>query len=148
MSTFFPNAQDFSIDGGTFSIIHGNQNNYYRQQISQASETSTSSSSLTKALGPLTQPTSSSTTTTAVQINGNQINQVINWEEKAHTEFDDFRNIKRGDIYRIRNICQLIGVEGEFTTVTYSGRDARKVFEREFLKLSRMQYVEPKLETP
>ncbi|KAK1219954.1 hypothetical protein PQX77_017298 [Marasmius sp. AFHP31] len=166
MSTFFPNAQDFSIDGGTFSIVHGDQKNYYRQRISQASEASTSSSPFANALGPITQATSSSTTTTTVQINGNQYNQIIQREEKAHTEFDDFRNVKRGDIYRIRNICQvhgdegcqfeacrrdvvktfctakLIGVEGEFTTVTYSGRDARKVFEEEFFELSRKQFSE------
>ncbi|KAK1223205.1 hypothetical protein PQX77_013928 [Marasmius sp. AFHP31] len=166
MSTFFPNAQDFSIDGGIFNIIHGDQHNNYRQRISQASEASTSNSPFAHALGPVTQATSSSTTTTTVQINGNQYNQIIQREEKIHTEFDDFRNVKRGDIYKIRNICQvhddggcqceacrrdvvktfctanLIGVEGEFTTVTYSGRDARKVFEEEFLELSRKQFSE------
>ncbi|KAK1224520.1 hypothetical protein PQX77_012575 [Marasmius sp. AFHP31] len=170
MSSFFSNARDFSIDGGTFSIVHGDQHNNYRQRISQASEASTSSSPFANALGPITQATSSSTTTTTIQINGNQYNQVIQREEKVHTEFDDFRNVKRGDICKIRNICQvlkpcedhwwweecqclreviktvctakLIGVDGEFTTVTYSGRDARKVFEEEFLKLSRIQFAE------
>ncbi|KAK1234939.1 hypothetical protein PQX77_001848 [Marasmius sp. AFHP31] len=171
MSSFFSNARDFSIDGGSFSIVHGDQNNYYRQRISQASEASTSSPPFANALGPITQATSSSTTTTTVQVHGNQINHIIHQREKVHTEFDDFRNVKRGDIYKIRNICQvlkpcekhrwrweecqcpreviktvctakLIGVDSEFTTVTYSGRDARKVFEEEFFKLSRKQFSE------
>ncbi|KAK1223385.1 hypothetical protein PQX77_013738 [Marasmius sp. AFHP31] len=167
MSTFFPNAQNFSIDGGTFSIVHGDQHNNYRQRISQASEASISNSSFAHALGPVTQATSSSTTTTTIQINGNQYNQVIQRKERVHTEFDDFRNVKRSDIYKIRNICQfsngvegckceacrrdvvktfctakLIGVEGEFTTVTYSGQDAHKIFEEEFFELSRKQFSE------
>ncbi|KAK1223201.1 hypothetical protein PQX77_013924 [Marasmius sp. AFHP31] len=170
MSTFFPDAQNLTITGGVISHVEGDQHNYYRQRISQASEASTSSSPFASSLGPIAQATSSSTTTTTVQINGNQYNQIIQREEKAHTEFDDFRNVKRGDIYRIRNICQvlghckghqwweecqcpreviktfctakLIGVEGEFTTVNYSGRDAQKVFEEEFLKLSRIQFAE------
>ncbi|KAJ8089551.1 hypothetical protein PM082_014807 [Marasmius tenuissimus] len=122
MSTFFANAQNFAIDGGNFSIVQGDQ-----------------------------------------------INQIIQPEEREHTVFDDFRNVKRGDIYKIQTICQvrdgaegcqceacprecrevirtfcaakLIGVEGEFTAVTYSGRDARKVFEWEFLKYSRTQFT-------
>ncbi|KAK1218579.1 hypothetical protein PQX77_018732 [Marasmius sp. AFHP31] len=170
MSTFFPDAQNITVTGGVISHVEGDQHNYYRQRISQASKASTSSSPLTNALGPITQSTSSSTATTTVQINGNQYNQIIQREEKAHTEFDDFRSVKRGDIYRIRNICQvlghckghqwweecqcpreviktfctakLIGVEGEFTTVNYSGRDAQKVFKEEFLKLSRIQFAE------
>ncbi|KAL0057501.1 hypothetical protein AAF712_015856, partial [Marasmius tenuissimus] len=89
MSTFFPNARDFSIDGGTFSIVHGNQNNYYRQQISRVSETSTSRSPSASGLGPLTQATSSRTMTTTVNISGDQINQIIQREAKEHTEFDD-----------------------------------------------------------
>ncbi|KAJ8089556.1 hypothetical protein PM082_014812 [Marasmius tenuissimus] len=169
MSTFFANAQNFAIDGGNFGIVQGDQINYYRQRISQVSEaTSASSSPLASGFRSITEATSSRTMVT-VQINGNQINQIIQREEREHTEFDDFRNVKRGDIYKIRTICEvrdgaegcqceacqrergevtrtfcsakLIGVEGEFTAVTYSGRDARKVFEWEFLKYSRTQFT-------
>ncbi|KAJ8089588.1 hypothetical protein PM082_014844 [Marasmius tenuissimus] len=166
MSTFFANAQNFAIDGGNFSIVQGDQNNYYRQRISQVSEaTSASSFPLASGFRSITEATSSRTIAT-VQVNGNQINHIVQREEKEHTEFDDFRNIKRGDMYKIRTICQVgdgvegcqceaceqavtrtfctakvIGVEGEFTAVTYSGRDARKVFEWEFLKYSRTQFT-------
>ncbi|KAK1223200.1 hypothetical protein PQX77_013923 [Marasmius sp. AFHP31] len=153
MSTFFPDARNMTITGGVISHVEGDQHNYYRQRISQASETSTSSSPFASGPGPITHATTSSMTTTTVNINGNQINQIIQREEKERTEFDDFRNVKRGDICKLRNICQapvtktfcttnLFGVEGEFTTVTYTGRDARKAFEEEFLKISRIQFSE------
>ncbi|KAK1219474.1 hypothetical protein PQX77_017804 [Marasmius sp. AFHP31] len=118
MPDFFPNARHFSIEGGTFSNIQGDQHNYYRQKISREASSASSAS----GLGTITHTTTSRMTTGTVHINGNQINQIIQREEKEHTEFDD-----------------LIGVEGEFTAVTYSGRDARKVFEKEFLKVSRIQ---------
>ncbi|KAK1224521.1 hypothetical protein PQX77_012576 [Marasmius sp. AFHP31] len=164
MSNFFPDARDFSIDGGTFSIIHGDQTNYYCQRTSRASETSTSTSTFASGIGPMNQETSSATTT-VFHINGNQINHLVQQEEKEHTEFDDFRNLKRGDICRLRDVChvlrrceyhwhqkgcqcsceviktvgiaKLIGTDGEFTVVSYRGQDARKVFEEEFQKLSR-----------
>ncbi|KAJ8089533.1 hypothetical protein PM082_014789 [Marasmius tenuissimus] len=161
MSTFFPNSRNFSIDGGTFSGINGDQHNYYYERTFQASHLSTSPS------GSITQETSSRAVTTTVHINGNQINnQIIQREEKELTIYDDFRNLKRGDICRLRNICQVRGdggcrcemccqrvmkmicaakvngVEGEFTVVSYSGRDARKVFEEEFQNLSRQLFSE------
>ncbi|KAK1226113.1 hypothetical protein PQX77_010918 [Marasmius sp. AFHP31] len=171
MSTFFSNARDLSINGGSFSIIHGNQNNYSCPRISRVSGEASSIPSFPSGLGKITQATSSRTMTTTVQIHGNQINQIIQ-QEKEHTEFDDFQNLKRGDICKLQNICQapgrcdcdawyhegkclcllevtrtfctvkLIGVEGKFTAVTYSGQDARKVFEEEFLELSRIQFSE------
>ncbi|KAK1223386.1 hypothetical protein PQX77_013739 [Marasmius sp. AFHP31] len=152
MSTFFPHAQNITVTGGVISHVEGDQHNYYRQKISRVFEASSSPSA--SGLRPITHATTSSTTTT-VNINGNQINQIIQREEKERSEFDDFRNVKRGDICKLRNICQapgrlartfctakLIGVEGEFTTVSYSGRDAQKVFKEEFFKLSRKQFSE------
>ncbi|KAJ8089557.1 hypothetical protein PM082_014813 [Marasmius tenuissimus] len=163
MSTFFPNAQNFSIDGGTFNSVNGDQHNYYHETTFQASHLSTYPS------GSITQETGLRAMTTTIHISGNQINnQIVQQEEKELTEFDDFRNLKRGDICRLRNICQVRddgdegcqckrccrrvmkmicaakveGVEGEFTVVSYSGPDAWKVFEEEFQNLSRQLYVE------
>ncbi|KAL0058674.1 hypothetical protein AAF712_014635, partial [Marasmius tenuissimus] len=89
MSTFFANAQNFAVDGGNFSIVQGDQNNYYRQRISQVSEaTSASSFPLASGFRSITEATSSRTIAT-VQVNGNQINHIVQREEKEHTEFDD-----------------------------------------------------------
>ncbi|KAK1234944.1 hypothetical protein PQX77_001844 [Marasmius sp. AFHP31] len=164
MATFFPNAKHFSIDGGTFSGVNGDQHNYYFERTVQASHLSTS------CPGSIAQGTSSRAMITTIHINGNQINnQVVEREERELTEFDDFRNLKRGDVCRLRNICQVRGdegcecemcsqwqrrvvkmicaakvngVEGEFTVVSYTGPDARKVFEEEFHKLSRQLFSE------
>ncbi|KAL0056939.1 hypothetical protein AAF712_016444, partial [Marasmius tenuissimus] len=84
MSTFFPNARNFSIDGGTFNSVNGDQHNYYHERTFQASHLSTSPS------GSITQETSSRAMTTTIHINGNQINnQIVQQEEKELTEFDD-----------------------------------------------------------
>ncbi|KAK1223204.1 hypothetical protein PQX77_013927 [Marasmius sp. AFHP31] len=164
MSEFFSNAHNFSINGGTFSGVNGDQHNHYYKRTVQASHLSTSRSGL------IAQGTSSRAITTTIHINGNQINnQIVEREEKELTEFDDYRNLKRGDICRLRNICQVRcdedchcgscrqwkqgvmkmicaakvnGVEGEFTVVSYTGPDARKVFEEEFHKLSRQLFSE------
>ncbi|KAK1221649.1 hypothetical protein PQX77_015541 [Marasmius sp. AFHP31] len=166
MSHFFANAQNLSINGGTFSGVNGDQHNHYYERTLQASHLSTSRS------GSVTQGTSSRAITTTIHINGNQINnQIVEREEKELTEFDDYRNLKRGDICRLRDICQILtpckcdawvwgsfrrrrrvmkmicaakvnGVEGEFTVVSYTGPDARKVFEEEFHKLSRQLFSE------
>ncbi|KAK1221650.1 hypothetical protein PQX77_015542 [Marasmius sp. AFHP31] len=150
MSEFFSNAQNFSIKGGTFSGINGDQHNHYYEKTLQASHSSTSRS------GSLTQGTSSRAITTTIHINGDQINnQIVEREEKELTEFDDFRNLKRGDICRLRDICQvltpliktvctakLMGVEGEFTVVSYRGQDARRAFEAEFCEVSRSLFSE------
>ncbi|KAK1234943.1 hypothetical protein PQX77_001843, partial [Marasmius sp. AFHP31] len=116
MSEFFSNAHNFSINGGTFSGVNGDQHNHYYERTLQASRLSTSRS------GSVTQGTSSRAITT-IHINGNQINnQLVEREEKELTEFDDYRNLKRGDVCRLRNICQ--------------------VFEEEFHKLSRQLFSE------
>ncbi|KAK1223199.1 hypothetical protein PQX77_013922, partial [Marasmius sp. AFHP31] len=163
MSDFFSNAQNFSINGGTFSGINGDQHNHYYKRAFQASRLSTSRS------GSRTQGTTSRAITTTIHINGNQINkQIVERPERKLTEFDDFRSLKRGDICRLRDICQvlkpckdhwrwgcqcsreviktvctakLIGVEGEFTVVSYRGHDARRAFEAEFREVSRSLYV-------
>ncbi|KAK1217461.1 hypothetical protein PQX77_019886 [Marasmius sp. AFHP31] len=150
MSEFFSNAHNFSINGGTFSGVNGDQHNHYYERILQAPHLSTS------RLGSLTQGTSSRAITTTIHINGNQINnQIVEREEKELTEFDDFRNLKRGDICRLREICQvlkpliktvctakLMGVDGEFTVVSYRGQDARRAFEAEFYEVSRSMFSE------
>ncbi|KAK1226114.1 hypothetical protein PQX77_010919, partial [Marasmius sp. AFHP31] len=149
----------------TFSGVNGDQHNHYYERILQAPHLSTS------RLGSLTQGTSSRAITTTIHINGNQINnQIVEREEKELTEFDDFRNLKRGDICRLRDICQvlkpckhprwwggcqcsreviktvctakLMGVEGEFTVVSYRGQDARRAFEAEFYEVSRSLFPE------
>ncbi|KAK1215908.1 hypothetical protein PQX77_021470 [Marasmius sp. AFHP31] len=166
MSHFFANAQNLSFNGGTFSGVNGDQHNHYYERTFQASHPSTSHS------GSLTQGTSSRAITT-IHINGNQINnQIVEREEKELTEFDDYRNLKRGDICRLRNICQLLapcrcralirgeecrctreviktvctaklmGVEGDFTVVSYRGQDARRAFEAEFCEVSRSLFSE------
>ncbi|KAK1218044.1 hypothetical protein PQX77_019284 [Marasmius sp. AFHP31] len=97
----------------------------------------------------------------------NHYNQIIQQADRKLTEFDDFRNLKRGDICKLLDICQtrhcfgcrrwsweecrclfeatktictakITGVEGEFTAVSYSGPDAHEAFKEEFLKLSRI----------
>ncbi|KAK1217715.1 hypothetical protein PQX77_019615 [Marasmius sp. AFHP31] len=84
MSDFFANAHNFSINGGTFSGVNGDQHNHYYERTLQASHLSTSRS------GSVTQGTSSRAITTTIHINGNQINnQIIEREEKELTKFDD-----------------------------------------------------------
>ncbi|KAJ8089088.1 hypothetical protein PM082_014336 [Marasmius tenuissimus] len=77
------------------------------------------------------------------------------------TEYDNFRNLKSGDFYRIEDVCvveycrrpwwypsvpnankiicivKVKGTEDKFTAVSYSGPDARKAFEEDFRKCSR-----------
>ncbi|KAJ8089581.1 hypothetical protein PM082_014837 [Marasmius tenuissimus] len=124
--TFFSNAQDFTILGGGFNNVLGNQHNHYHQ--------------------------------------------ITRRGRKKRTEFDDYRNLTRGDICKLQTICQvggggvkgcqcedcewrqrviktictakLSGVEGEFTVVSYSGREGRKAFEEEFRTLSRQLFSE------
>ncbi|KAJ8089600.1 hypothetical protein PM082_014856 [Marasmius tenuissimus] len=125
--TFFSNAQDFNILGGSFNNVLGNQHNHYHQ--------------------------------------------ITRRGRKKRTEFDD---VDGGGVkgcqcedceWRqrvIKTICtaKLSGVEGEFTVVSYSGREGRKVslarypsqskakycshhqaFEEEFRTLSRQLYA-------
>ncbi|KAK1234718.1 hypothetical protein PQX77_002072 [Marasmius sp. AFHP31] len=161
MSHFFANAQNLSFNGGTFSGVNGDQHNHYYERTVQASHLSTSHSGL------LTQGTSSRAITT-IHINGNQINnQIVEREEKELTEFDDYRNLKRGDICRLRDICQVLapckcdawfwGRECQCTrevikTVCTAkvmgvdggggGQDAHRAFEAEFCEVSRSLFSE------
>ncbi|KAK1224761.1 hypothetical protein PQX77_012321 [Marasmius sp. AFHP31] len=78
-------------------------------------------------------------------------NQIVQRKEKERTEFDDYRNVKSGDFYRLEEICavkrwryntdiytvEVIGTEGRFTSMTYSGPDARRAFKEDFRKFSR-----------
>ncbi|KAK1224731.1 hypothetical protein PQX77_012350 [Marasmius sp. AFHP31] len=114
-----------------------------------------------------------------VNVRGNQVNQIIQREEKEHTEFDDYRNVKSGDFCRLEDVCvakyhrpsvaeyhrpselkrwqlswqppcsptalktfcavKVIGTEDRFTSVTYSGPDARRAFEEDFRKCSQVR---------
>ncbi|KAK1223992.1 hypothetical protein PQX77_013128 [Marasmius sp. AFHP31] len=156
MSTFFPNAQNTSICGGVFSHVQGDQYNYYNGHIT----TQLISSSSTDQRIAATQETSPTSTTMVSHVNRNQVNQFSQREEKERTEFSDYRNIKSGDFYRLEDVCvtkyrrrprrlgerpnadrtfctvKVIGTEGKFTSVTYSGPDARRAFEEDFRKCS------------
>ncbi|KAJ8089512.1 hypothetical protein PM082_014768 [Marasmius tenuissimus] len=119
--SFFYNAQGTSITGGNFSNVLGDQHIHHHQVTRQG--------------------------------------------KKKRAIFNDFENVKRGHICRLRDVCQvlsrcevhyrrgeecqcpqevvktvctakLIGVGGEFTAVSYVGRNARRAFEREFRQLS------------
>ncbi|KAJ8088737.1 hypothetical protein PM082_013980 [Marasmius tenuissimus] len=139
MSTFFPDSQNFCINGGQFSHVGGDQHNHY----GHASTSMDGHVVLTQG--------SSSTMMTVHE----------------HTVFDDFRNLKRGDFARVRDIgvnqypriCQctefmdlvregwkceacccrkadmvfcLAEVDGSpgrvYTTVSYNGPEARMAF--------------------
>ncbi|KAK1218378.1 hypothetical protein PQX77_018940 [Marasmius sp. AFHP31] len=162
MSTFLPNSQNFSINGGQFSHVGRDQHNHYNN----------ASASSADGQMDITQGTSSMTM--MVHVSGDQINHIVQQEVKEHTVFDDFRNIKRGDFCRLRDIdaiqyprvCQcnkftdlpvregwkceaccywskadrifcLAEVDGSrpgqvYTAVSYSGPDARIAFEKDF----------------
>ncbi|KAK1223661.1 hypothetical protein PQX77_013463 [Marasmius sp. AFHP31] len=137
MSTFFPNAQNTSISGGVFSHVQRDQYNNYTGRA--RTKMMTSSSPGQQAAAQETE--SAMTTTMVVHVNGNQVNQIIQ-QEGEHTEFDDYRNVKSGDFCRLEDtICavKVIGTEGTFTSVTYSGPDARRAFEEDFRKCSRVR---------
>ncbi|KAK1231215.1 hypothetical protein PQX77_005670 [Marasmius sp. AFHP31] len=116
-SEFFQNSRDFTITGGHFSQVQGNQVIH-------------------------------STTTTIIK----------EGKQKEVSIFDEVRNVKRGDICRIRSIhvdkclhryrydwkegrnfdriicvAELDGRQGRlFTVVSYAGPEAREEFEEEF----------------
>ncbi|KAK1221490.1 hypothetical protein PQX77_015696 [Marasmius sp. AFHP31] len=159
MSTFLPNAQNTSISGGVFSHVQGNQYNDYTGRAKTKMVT------LPPGDGRIVAnqgPNSPSTSTMVVHVKGNQVNQIVQREEKERTEFDDYRNVKSGDFYRLEDVCvtkyrqepwgwhgpgrkvdkticavEVIGTEGRFTSVTYRGPDARRAFKKDFRKFSR-----------
>ncbi|KAJ8087500.1 hypothetical protein PM082_006331 [Marasmius tenuissimus] len=153
MSTFFTNAQKFSISGGTFSCVRRDQHNYYNGRTTI--ETVASSSANRRIAANQEASSSSTATPMVVHVNGDQVNQFIQREEMEHTEFDDYRKVKSGDFYRLEDVCvvkirrgwqnvdkticavKVIGTEGRFTSVTYSGPDARSALEEDFRKCSR-----------
>ncbi|KAK1234704.1 hypothetical protein PQX77_002088 [Marasmius sp. AFHP31] len=158
MSTFFPNAQNTSISGGVFSHVQGDQHICYTGRAETKMITLPSANGRIAANRESNSP---STSTMAVHVKGNQVNQILQREEKERTEFDDYRNVKSGDFYRLEDVCvteycrepwswyyepkvdktvcavEVIGTEGRFTSVTYRGPDARRAFEEDFRKFSR-----------
>ncbi|KAK1231608.1 hypothetical protein PQX77_005272 [Marasmius sp. AFHP31] len=162
MSTFLPNAQNTSISGGVFSHVQGNQYNDYTGRAKTKMVT------LPPGDGRIVAnqgPNSPSTSTMVVHVKGNQVNQIVQREEKERTEFDDYRNVKSGDFYRLEDIydteyprnprwcygpkvdktvcaVEMIGTEGRFTSVTYRGPDARRAFKKDFRKFSRARSSE------
>ncbi|KAK1227446.1 hypothetical protein PQX77_009557, partial [Marasmius sp. AFHP31] len=157
MSTFFRRAQNTSISGGVFSHVQGDQYNNY---TSRARTKMITSSSPNQRIAAAQETDSAMATTMVVHVNGNQVNQIIQ-QEGEHTEFDDYRNVKSGDFCRLEDVCvveyhrgpwqygdpptankticavKVIGTEGRFTSVTYSGPDARRAFKKDFRKFSR-----------
>ncbi|KAK1221651.1 hypothetical protein PQX77_015534 [Marasmius sp. AFHP31] len=159
MSAFFSNAQNPSISGGIFSHVQGDQHNYYTGRTRTEMITSSSANGHRAANQESNSPL---TSTMVVHVQGNQVNQIIQREEKEPTEFDDYRNVKSGDFYRLEDVCvteypreawwcyepkvdkticavEVIGTEGRFTSVTYRGPDARKAFEKDFRKFSQVR---------
>ncbi|KAK1221652.1 hypothetical protein PQX77_015535 [Marasmius sp. AFHP31] len=148
MSAFFSNAQNPSISGGIFSHVQGDQHNYYTGRTRTEMITSSSANGHIATNRGANSP---STSTMVIHVKGNQINQIVPREEKERTEFDDYRNVKSGDFYRLEEICavkrwryntdiytvEVIGTEGRFTSMTYSGPDARRAFKEDFRKFSR-----------
>ncbi|KAK1217986.1 hypothetical protein PQX77_019337 [Marasmius sp. AFHP31] len=173
MSTFFPSSRNFSVNGGHFSHVGGDQHNHYNHASTSSAE------------GQMLITQGESSTTMTVHVNGDQINQIVQQKEKERTKFDDvsgsveladggeakilrstqFRNVRQGDFCQLRDIsiiryldCQLCmllkhqcckceklkvdmaiclaevdGSPGKvYTAVSYSGPDARKVFEADF----------------
>ncbi|KAK1217685.1 hypothetical protein PQX77_019654 [Marasmius sp. AFHP31] len=112
MSTFFPSSRNFSINGGHFSHVGGDQHNHYNH------------ASTSSADGQMLITQGESSTTMTVHVNGNQINQIVQQKEKERTKFDDvsgfveladggeakilcstqFRNVRQGDFCRLRDI--------------------------------------------
>ncbi|KAK1223993.1 hypothetical protein PQX77_013129 [Marasmius sp. AFHP31] len=153
MSTFFPNAQNASISGGVFSHVEGDQHICYTGRSETRMITSSSANGRIAANQGVSSP--STTTTMVVNVRGNQVNHIIQRDEKEHTEFDDYRHVKSGDFCRLENVCvvkgwygmldvdktvcaaKVIGTEDRFTSVTYSGPGARRAFEEDFRKFSR-----------
>ncbi|KAJ8087625.1 hypothetical protein PM082_006458 [Marasmius tenuissimus] len=153
-STFFPNAQGFHISGGSFSHVQGDQYNHTALPIPSSSSADPSFS--------LIDETTTSRIMAVYNVNGNQVNQVIQHERKEPTEFDDYRIVKRGDICIYRDVCvhdthrrcqcdecqqavtktvciaKVNGAQGKFTVMSYSGPGGRKAFEKDFRKFSNM----------
>ncbi|KAK1218282.1 hypothetical protein PQX77_019036 [Marasmius sp. AFHP31] len=158
MSTFFPNAQNASISGGVFSHVQGDQHIRYTGRAETRMITSSSANGRIAANQGVSSP--STTTTMVVNVRGNQVNHIIQRDEKEHTEFDDYRHVKSGDFCRLENVCvvkrrydmldvdktvcaaKVIGTEDRFTSVTYSGPGARRAFEEDFRKFSRARSSE------
>ncbi|KAK1216216.1 hypothetical protein PQX77_021160 [Marasmius sp. AFHP31] len=158
MSTFFPNAQNASISGGVFSHVEGDQHIRYTGRAETRMITLPSANGRIAANQESNSP---STSTMVIHVKGNQVNQIVQREEKERTEFDDYRNVKSGDFYRLEDVCvtkycrnpwwcydepkvdkticavEVIGTEGRFTSVTYRGPDARRAFKKDFRKFSR-----------
>ncbi|KAK1217992.1 hypothetical protein PQX77_019343 [Marasmius sp. AFHP31] len=93
MSTFFPGSRNLSINGGNFSHVGRDQHNHYNNASASSANGQT----------VITQGTSSMTMMT-VHVGRDQINHFVQQEKKEHTVFDDYRNIKRGDFYRLKDI--------------------------------------------
>ncbi|KAK1235116.1 hypothetical protein PQX77_001667 [Marasmius sp. AFHP31] len=158
MSTFFRHAQNTSISGGVFSHVQGDQRNYYIGRTKTRMITSSSANGGIAANQGVSSP--STTTTMVVNVRGNQVNHIIQRDEKEHTEFDDYRHVKSGDFCQLENVCvvkgrygmldvdrtvcaaKVIGTEDRFTSVTYSGPGARRAFKKDFRKFSRARSSE------
>ncbi|KAK1234591.1 hypothetical protein PQX77_002204, partial [Marasmius sp. AFHP31] len=152
-SNFFTNARCFHISGGNFSHVQGDQYNHTTLPIPSSSSSDPSFA--------LIDESATSTITAVYNVNGNQINHVIQHEKKEPTEFDDYRIVKRGDFCILRDVCEaddsggcrcemcrgsevtktvciakVDGARGKFTVMSYRGPGGRKAFEQDFRKFS------------
>ena len=82
---FFPKSKNFSISGGSFSNVQGDQHNHttYRLRLPNSGNAidATESASFIQE--------SSTSTTTVYHVQGNQYNHVIQRDKIERTEFDD-----------------------------------------------------------
>ncbi|KAK1219624.1 hypothetical protein PQX77_017636 [Marasmius sp. AFHP31] len=150
-SSFFSNARGFHISGGNFSHVQGDQYNHTTLPVPSSSSSDPSFA--------LIDESATSTIMAVYNVNGNQINQVIQHEKKEPTEFDDYRIVKRGDICILRDVCddspsyqcdmcrqsevtrtvyiaKVNGARGKFTVMSYRGPGGQKAFEQDFRKFS------------
>ncbi|KAK1222609.1 hypothetical protein PQX77_014544 [Marasmius sp. AFHP31] len=147
-SSFFSNARGFHISGGNFSHVQGDQYNHTTLPVPSSSSSDPSFAWIDES--------ATSAITAVYNVNGNQINHMIQQEKKEPTEFDDYRIVKRGDICILRDVCdsedlqwvsyrrvtrttciaKVNGAQGNFTVMSYNGPGGRKAFEKDFRKYS------------
>ena len=99
-SVFFPDAQDFTITGGSFNNVQGDQHNLNRTTVRLQIPNSKNTididpdelASIIRGMGIAT--------TTVNHVQGNQYNQVTQQEKIERTMFDDVSNqCSRGNSY-------------------------------------------------
>ncbi|KAK1223870.1 Rho guanine nucleotide exchange factor [Marasmius sp. AFHP31] len=148
MSTFFSNAPFFAISDSSFNRVQGDLYSY-SSYVPAQEEKHTEFDDVCHHIGK----------------------QEIRGLHKPFVTHIQLRIVKRGEFYRIRDVSvaeghqrfgwlldipnadiqkqistvKLYGMEGDFTTVTYRGRDARAAFEEDFRNLRERSPGSPEL---